>query len=56
MRKPEFALKHVGKWMPFKGPVCFIYFKKSDEYENWTADGSRMRDKFKIRPGNLENL
>ncbi len=36
--------------------ACFIYFKKGDEYEYWYADGSRMRGKFKIRPGNPENL
>ena len=56
MRKPKFALKYVEKWMPFKDPACFIYFKKGDEYENWYSDGSRIRGKLKIRPGNLENL
>ncbi len=46
-RKPKFALKYMEKWMPFKDPACFIYFKKGDEYENWYADGGRMRGKFK---------
>ena len=36
--------------------ACWIYFKKGDEYEYWYADGSRMRGKFKMRPGNPENL
>ncbi len=35
---------------------CYINFKKGDEYEAWSADGSRLRSKFKIRPGNPENL
>ena len=35
---------------------CYINLKKGDEYEAWSADGSRMRSKLKIRPGNLENL
>jgi hypothetical protein len=46
------------QWNNFGGgkKACFIYFKKGDEYEYWYADGSAMRGKFKIRPGNPENL
>jgi TolB-like protein len=36
--------------------ACFIYVKKGDEYEIWTADRSRMRGTLKVRPGNPENL
>jgi len=36
--------------------ACFIFIKKGDEYEIWTADRSRMRGTLKIRPGNPENL
>jgi adenylate cyclase len=36
--------------------ACFIYIKKGDEYEIWTADRSRMRGTLKVRPGNPENL
>ena len=35
---------------------CWIYFKKSDVYEYWYPDRSRMRGKFKLRTGNPENL
>ena len=35
---------------------CWIYFKEGDVYEYWYPDGSRMRGKFRIRPGNPENL
>ncbi len=36
--------------------ICYINFKRGDVYENWEPDGSRMRERFKIRPGNPENL
>ncbi len=35
---------------------CWIYFKDGDVYEYWYPDGSRLRGKFKVRPGNPENL
>ncbi len=35
---------------------CWIDFKKGVEYEYWYADRSRMRGKYKILPGNPENL
>jgi tetratricopeptide (TPR) repeat protein len=35
---------------------CWIFFKEGDVYEYWHSDGSRMRGKFKVRPGNPENL
>jgi len=34
----------------------WIYFKEGDVYEYWYPDWSRLRGKFKVRPGNPENL
>ncbi len=46
---------HFPSWGDGKRE-CQINFKKGDEYEAWSPDGSRMMSKFKILPGNPENL
>ncbi len=47
-----------NQWNNWRGGrrECFIYFKRGDEYEYWSADGSRMRGTFKMRLGNPEKL
>ena len=44
------------QWKSGGKKACFIYFQNGDELEYWYSDRSRMRGKFKIRPGNPENL